>query len=134
LGRDGAVGEAVRVAEGMAVGRAVDPGADDEDVVAGAEVVVRPGPRPVLAGQPLPDEAGDGEAGEDGSSHRPTRPPSAAPLPRIAATRSAMASGVRTKSVPASGIPVISEASRVRARMSSGSRSWTSALPQARAR
>ena len=36
--------------------------------------------------------------------------------------------------VPASGTPVISDASSVRARRSSGSRSWTSRLPQARAR
>ena len=44
-----------------------------------------------------------------------------------------MASGVSTKSVPASGIPVISEASSVSARRSSGSRSWTLFLPHARA-
>ena len=39
-----------------------------------------------------------------------------------------------TQRVPASGTPVISDASSVRARRSSGSRSWTSRLPQARAR
>ena len=49
------------------------------------------------------------------------------------ATRSAIASGVSTKSVPARGIPVISEDSSVSARMSSASRSWTSFFPHARA-
>ena len=51
----------------------------------------------------------------------------------IPATRAAMASGVSTKSVPASGISVIIEDSSVSARMSSGSRWCTSLCPQARA-
>src|SRR5207302_10419830 len=92
-------------------------------------------PEAELAGRPVPAvRAGHGEG------HNFSLPPGGGGFgvggnrdASAAATRSAIASGVSTKSVPASGMPVMIEASSVSARMSSGSRWWTSDFPQARA-